>query len=77
MNVIQLVLLLIFAAAIVISFVLRLRMGAINGAVERGEKKDEAKEIADKCFHYAVICAGIGAAAIVLCMIVGLIQKLL
>lgn len=77
MQIIQLVLLLVFAAAVVISFIMRLRMGAINGAIARGEKENDAKETADRCFQYAVRSAIVGAIAITLCVVLGIVAKLM
>lgn len=71
MRTVQLILLALFALCGLLSFVMRLRMGAINGAISRGEKPEDMQTAVQ--FYYRLACGFAIAAAVLLvvCIVVG------
>ncbi|MGE4547932.1 MAG: hypothetical protein AB7C89_00095 [Intestinibacillus sp.] len=68
----QYVLLGLFGLCAVVSFVLRVRMASLEGALQRGEKDDdETRAAAARYYRLAVIFAIASAAFLLLCGAIG------
>ena len=61
MMLLQYVLLGLFGLCAVISFVSRVRMGSLEGAIERGEKDDDKTRAAAA---FLLLCGAVGAARV-------------
>lgn len=73
----QLVLLILFALAALFSFVCRLRVGMLEGAVARGAKSaDDAGTEQARFDRLARIAAFVAAICLILCMGIGVYTKL-
>lgn len=66
-----------FAIFAVLSFIMRLRVGMIQGEIDRNAKtKEQAQEGLTKNQKGAMTCAIIAGVSLVVCMILGAITKL-
>ena len=71
----QYVLLGLFGLCAVISFVARVRMASLEGALQRGEKDDNQTRVAAaRYYHTAVIFAIASAAFLLLCGAIGAVR---
>ena len=72
MMLLQYALLGLFGLCAVVSFVARVRMGSLEGAIQRGEKDDDAtRAAAAHCYRIAMVFAVAAAAFLLLCGAVG------
>ncbi len=72
MRTVQIVFLALFALCSVVSFLLRLRMGMIRGAIERGEQPPEKQEAAANYYQWASRFSIVAAIFLMISLVVGI-----